>query len=307
MLQRVLLYDAMALFRAALLPCCAAALGCTLRALLGRMGAASTRAKLAVLSLVMAAQMLDAVNAWFGWWRDGTASLCMVLIFEAVYLPMGLWAMASSLRAAQRSAKLEEDLRSSRITLAMSQIRTHFIFNVLNAISGLCKFAPDQADAAVVSFARYLRGNIDAMAEDRTVSFESELMRTENYVALEQIRFGDRISLRKEIGVSGFYLPPLILQPIVENAIRHGLLKKPGGGCVTLRTMRVDGAVRIEVEDDGAGFDPLQPRSDGHRSVALDNIRFRLEHMVGGRIDIRSSPGKGTLVTLIIPEKEAFR
>ena len=308
-LQLVLLYDAMALFRAALLPCCGVALGYCLRALPERQRTSAMRAKLAILSLVMAAQMLDAVNAWFGWWRDGLASLAVVLVFEAVYLPLGLAAMASGLRAAQRSAKLEEDLRSSRITLAMSQIRTHFIFNVLNAISGLCKFDPAQADAAVVSFARYLRSNIDSMAEDRLVSFESELTRTENYVALEKIRFGEKIRLRKEIGASGFCLPPLILQPIVENAIRHGLLRKPDGGCVTLRTACEGGFVRIEVEDDGAGFDPSclpRPESGGRRSVALDNVRFRIEHMVHGRLAIRSAPGEGTLVTLSIPEKEAF-
>ena len=309
MLQAVLLYDAMALFRAALLPCCATALWCSLRALPERQRTPAMRAKLSILSLVTAALMLDALNAWFGWWRDGLACLATVLVFEAVYLPLGLVAMASSLLAAQRSAKLEEDLRNSRITLAMSQIRTHFIFNVLNAISGLCKFDPAQADAAVVSFARYLRSNIDSMTEDRLVSFESELTRTENYVALEKIRFGDKILLRKEIGVSGFCLPPLILQPIVENAIRHGLLKKPDGGVITLRTLRADGFVRIEVEDDGVGFDPAnlpQTKPNGRRSVALDNVRFRLEHMVCGQIDIKSSPGKGTLVTLSIPEKEAF-
>ena len=309
MLKAVLLYDAMALFRAALLPCCGAALVLSLRALPEGQRTPALRAKLAILCLLLCALMLDAVNAWFGWWRDGIASLAAALVFEAVYLPLGLAAVASSMHAAQRSAKLEEDLRSSRITLAMSQIRTHFIFNVLNAISGLCKSDPEQADAAVVSFARYLRSNIDSMAEDRLVSFESELTRTENYVALEKIRFGEKIRLRKEIGASGFCLPPLILQPIVENAIRHGLLRKPDGGCVTLRTACEGGYVRIEVEDDGAGFDPAclpRPESGGRRSVALDNVRFRIEHMVHGRLAIRSAPGEGTLVTLSIPEKEAF-
>ena len=309
MFQAVLLYDAMALFRAAFLPCCAAALLYSLRALPERQRTPAMRAKLSILSLLMAALMLDAVNAWFGWWRDSLACLAMVLVFEAVYLPLGLEAMASSLRAAQRSAKLEEDLRNSRITLAMSQIRTHFIFNVLNAISGLCKSDPVQADAAVVSFARFLRSNIDSMTEDKLVSFESELTRTENYVALEKIRFGDKITLIKEIGVSGFCLPPLILQPIVENAIRHGLLKKPDGGSITLRTACKDGFVRIEVKDDGVGFNTASlhhSKADERRSVALDNVRFRIEHMVHGRIDIKSTPGKGTFVTLFIPEKEAF-
>ena len=310
-LQAVLLYDAMALFRAALLPCCGAALVCSLRALPGRQRTPAERARFAILSLLMAALMLDAVNAWFAWWHDGLACLAAGLVFGAVYLPMGLASMALSLREAQRSAELEKDLRRSRITLSMSQIRTHFIFNVLNAISTLCKVDPIRADKAVVSFAQFLRSNIDSMAEDKLVSFESELTYIESYVALEQIRFVDKIRFDKQIGASGFRLPPLLLQPIVENAICHGLLKKkPKGGTVTLRTMRADGFVRIEVEDDGVGFDPgsLQGGNPGEaHSVALSNVRFRLEQMVGGRMDIQSSPGKGTLVALIIPEKEAIR
>lgn len=309
LLRLLLLYDAMAVFRAALLPCCCLALVCCLRTLTGRGRTPVMRAKAAALSAVMASLMLDAVNAWFGWLGDGVVSLVTVLVCGAACLPFVLTAMGRSLREAQRSATLEAELRDSRVTLAMSQIRTHFIFNVLNTISGMCKYDPEQADAAVVRFARYLRSNIDTMAEDSPVAFESELTRTEDYVALEQMRFGERIRLREEIGVRGFCLPPLILQPIVENAIRHGLLKRPEGGTVVLRTAQREGFVRIEVEDDGEGFDPaaIEKHKDGRRSVALDNVRFRLEHMVSGEMEIRSSPGKGTRVILRIPEKEAFR
>lgn len=309
LLQMMLLYDAMAVFRAALLLCCGAALTCTLRRLLGRGTTLAMRAKAATLSLVVASLMLDAVNAWFGWLGDGLVSLVTVFVCGAVYLPFGLAAIGKSLRDAQRSAMLERELRDSRVTLAMSQIRTHFIFNVLNTISGMCKYDPEQADAAVVRFARYLRSNIDVMTEDKPVAFESELTRTEDYVALEQMRFGERIRLLEEVGVRGFCLPPLILQPIVENAIRHGLLQKPEGGTVTLRTSQTGGYVRIEVEDDGVGFDPatLNRQRDGRRSIALDNVRFRLEHMAAGGLEIESSPGVGTRVILSIPEKEAFR
>lgn len=184
----------------------------------------------------------------------------------------------------------------------MSQIRTHFIFNVLNAISGMCKYDPDKADKTVVRFARFLRSNMDIMEEDKPVPFERALEHVEDYVALEEVRFGGRIEFVTDIEVSRFKLPSLILQPLVENAIRHGLLPKPDGGMIVLRT-RTDGKnIMISIEDEGVGFDTEQPAKE--KSVALKNIRFRLENMVNGRLDVQSCPGQGTKVTITIPCQE---
>lgn len=196
----------------------------------------------------------------------------------------------------------ENQLMQSRLTTMQSQIRSHFIFNILNAISGMCKYDPEKADQTVVCFARYLRTNIDIMQDERKVTFRSALRHLEDYVALEQIRFGDHIRFVTQIYVENFMIPPLVLQPIVENAIKHGLTPKPKGGTVRLRTWTVNDEVWIEIRDDGVGFNVDAVSSE--RSVGLKNVRFRLEHLMHGRMTINSTPGKGTVVTIAIPREE---
>ena len=185
----------------------------------------------------------------------------------------------------------------------MNQIRTHFIFNVLNAISGMCKYDPEKADRTVVRFSRYLRTNIDIMQADAPISFSAALRHVEDYIVLEQIRFGDKLRFITDITVEDFMLPPLILQPLVENAIKHGISVKPNGGTITLRTRSEKGNFLIFIEDDGVGFDPSAAGSE--HSVGLKNVRFRLRHMVNGSLSIDSTPGHGTVYTISIPQKEA--
>lgn len=203
---------------------------------------------------------------------------------------------------AQEEKRLEEmkkDLALSRTTTMMSQIRSHFVFNILNAISGMCKYDPEKADETVVRFARYLRNNIDIMENDASIPFTTELERLEDYVILEQVRFGDRIRFETDIQADRFFIPPLILQPLVENAIKHGLSPKQEGGTITLRTRNAGHAVIITVEDDGVGFDAAAPDRDG--AIGLKNIRFRLEYLVHGTLEITSEAGRGTAVTITIP------
>lgn len=196
----------------------------------------------------------------------------------------------------------DRQLMQNRLTTMQSQIRSHFMFNILNAISGMCKYDPQKADQTVVCFARYLRTNIDIMQDDQKVTFRSALRHLEDYVALEQIRFGDQIRFVTQIRVENFMLPPLVLQPIVENAIKHGLTPKPSGGTVRLRTWAIKDEVWIEIRDDGVGFNTSAISSD--RSVGLKNVRFRLENLMHGSMTINSTPGKGTVVTITIPREE---
>lgn len=200
-------------------------------------------------------------------------------------------------------AEKEVQLAQSRFTTMMSQVRSHFIFNVLNAISGMCKYDPQKADETVVTFARYLRSNIDIMQDDDPVTFHADLRHLEDYIELEQIRFGERIKFVTDITVENFMVPPLILQPLVENSIKHGLNTKPEGGTITLRTRSTKDEIKIIIEDDGVGFD-TNAGTDAH-SVGLKNVVFRLEHMMNGRVEIESEIGRGTCVTVSIPQKEA--
>ena len=196
----------------------------------------------------------------------------------------------------------DRQLMENRLTTMQSQIRSHFMFNILNAISGMCKYDPEKADQTVVCFARYLRTNIDIMQDDQKVTFRSALRHLEDYVALEQIRFGDQIRFVTQIHVDNFMLPPLVLQPIVENAIKHGLTPKPSGGTVRLKTWATKDEVWIEIRDDGVGFNTNAISSE--RSVGLKNVRFRLENLMHGTMNINSKPGRGTVVTITIPREE---
>lgn len=220
--------------------------------------------------------------------------LCFVII-EGVRLLVSYGKQQQTLNA------LETQLTLSQSMTLMSQIRSHFVFNILNAISGMCKYDPEKADETVVRFARYLRNNISIMEDDANIPFAMELRRLEDYVILEQIRFGDKLEFYTEIEAEDFSLPPLILQPVIENAIKHGISKKQSGGTIILRTREMDDQIVITVEDDGVGFEESELAKKG--SVGLNNIRFRLKYRANGTLTIQSVVGEGTVVTITIPKK----
>lgn len=125
-------------------------------------------------------------------------------------------------RARQLSEK-QLELERSRTQLMLSQIQPHFLFNTLNAIYDLCVKDPEEARAALLEFSHYLRANTDSLANEGPIRFEKELEHTENYLALEKRRFEERLLIEYDICAQDFLLPALTLQPIVENAVRHGL------------------------------------------------------------------------------------
>lgn len=199
-------------------------------------------------------------------------------------------------------AQQERELTDSRIASMMSQIRNHFIFNSLGAISGYCKIDPEKADAALNRFARYLRRNMNFLAEKGVILFINEVKQVEDYVALEQLRFGDMIEYGEDFEVTEFKIPPLTVQPLVENAIKHGLTKPGKKGSVCVLTRRDGDMIVIEVVDDGVGFQEEElEKSD---SVGIRNIRYRLEHLSKASLEIESKPGKGTKAVIRIPWPE---
>ena len=169
----------------------------------------------------------------------------------------------------------------------------------------MCKYDPEMADKTIVSFARYLRTNIETIHNDELIPFRSALRQLLDYVDLEQIRFPDKLRFDTDITVDDFLIPPLLLQPIVENAIRHGINPKKAGGRIMLRTFVEDSEICIQIQDNGVGC--YLEDLENEKSTALKNIRFRLEHMIGGRMEIESRIGAGTTVTLWMPRKEEDR
>ncbi len=224
-----------------------------------------------------------------------------VVHFVVIYTEKEAKLLSSELKLAHNEAELAQ----ARFTTMMSQIRSHFIFNILNAISGMCKYDPEKADRTIVHFARFLRSNIDIMQNNDLVHFNNALRHIEDYVALEQVRYGDKIHFETDIQVENFVIPPLVMQPLVENAIIHGLIPKKNGGTITLRTREDTENIYITVEDNGVVFDDKMNISE--KSIGLQNIRFRLEQAVKGSVKIESIVGLGTKSTIIIPREEAVQ
>jgi sensor histidine kinase YesM len=186
----------------------------------------------------------------------------------------------------------------------ISQIQPHFLYNALNTIKYLIKKDPKTAEGAVVKFSNYLRSNMDSLTQKEPIPFEKELDHVKNYVDIEQLRFGERLKIEYDIQVVDFTIPPLTLQPIVENAIKHGVNQRPEGGTVTIKTDETKSYVIIIVEDNGVGFDINEKKNDGRSHVGIQNIRKRLEEIMGAFIEIKSEVGTGTTVTIKIPKNE---
>ena len=209
----------------------------------------------------------------------------------------------NTLAAARKTQALEKELVQNRIAIMLSQIQPHFLFNALTAIKQLCAIDPVKAEEAIGQFAGFLRGNLDSLSHTGAISFEKELTHIENYLSLEKMRFGKRLNIAYNIDVSDFSLPPLTVQPLVENAVRYGVTKKPSGGTVTLSTRETEDAVILTISDDGVGFDPSVKKEDGRSHIGIDNVRSRLENQCGGRLTVTTEPGSGTTATIILPKK----
>jgi len=197
--------------------------------------------------------------------------------------------------------QLENELLQSQIAIMISQIQPHFLFNSLVAIQELCLMDPEVASEAVGEFSNYLRGNIESLAIKKLVPFEKELRHVETYLSLEKMRFGNKLNIVYELSARDFFLPALTVQPIVENAVRHGIHKREEGGTVTVRSRETETSVVITVTDDGPGFDIGSAHGQGGRSMGIENVRSRLAFMCRGELSIQSEPGFGTTAVIIIP------
>ncbi len=195
--------------------------------------------------------------------------------------------------------KKEEELRDARVQTMMNQIRPHFIYNTLTSIYVLCKDDPERAAQVVSDFTDYLQANFSAISAREMIAFSDELQHTKAYVAVESLRYGDKLSVEYDIRHSAFRLPPLTLQPLVENAVKHGLGKGVGPERITVRSWAAEGGAVIVVEDDGPGFAPEEEGREGH--IGIQNVRERLELMCGGTLRITPRPGGGTAVEICVP------
>ena len=196
----------------------------------------------------------------------------------------------------------EKELSEKQIELTISQIRPHFIYNCLSSISYLCTKDPEQAVEAIDDFSSFLRVNFSNISQNRIVPFTQELEHTMKYLKLEKMRFEDRVRVYFDIRANDFEIPSLTLQPLVENAVKHGVCKKEEGGTIIIRATQSDKEYLVEVIDDGVGFDPNVPPDDGRVHVGLTNVQKRLKSMVNGKLEIYSKINEGTRMSIRIPK-----
>ena len=200
-------------------------------------------------------------------------------------------------------AEEKEKNKEAQIKMMLSQIQPHFIYNSLSSISTLITIDHEKAQSALDSFTEYLRCNLSSLTETKLIPFEDELKHIQSYVALERMRFGERVKVDYDIQTTDFYVPPLSVQPIVENAIKHGILKRIEGGSITLKAYKNDDSYIVEVIDNGVGFSAQDIDSTENTHIGISNIKFRVENVCGGNVLIKSEPKKGTCVTIIFPNE----
>ncbi|MFW6229377.1 MAG: sensor histidine kinase, partial [Halanaerobium sp.] len=222
---------------------------------------------------------------------------------------------ASELKAKIRTLitlkqKVEESIQREQDFLR-AQIRPHFLYNTLDTIAYLCENKPGQASKLVIELANYLRHSFDFNSLDKLISIEKEIELVRFYLNIQQARFEDKINVNYNITTELYFrVPPLILQPLVENAVKHGILPREKGGQITIQITETKDHFVIEVIDDGVGMSEDKLKEvfsdfDGNqrRKVGIRNINRRLKKLYGQKLEIESKKGRGTAVKFKIPHR----
>lgn len=197
----------------------------------------------------------------------------------------------------------EAELENASMSIMVSQIQPHFLYNALNTIKVLIKRNPKAAENAVIDFSYYLRGNMDSLSKTEPIPFSLELEHIKHYCGIEMLRFSDKISIEYKIGPNAFSVPTLSIQPLVENAIKHGVTKKLDGGTVILSTYEDKDNYYVEVKDDGVGFNPYENDTDSEKShVGISITKKRLKTMLNAEMTVNSVINKGTDIIVRFPK-----
>lgn len=267
------------------------------------------------MALLVLAFEADAVATAIGLWEGGAISkyVFVVLFIAALFVVLRL--IPGNINAATKAQELElqrsrleaeknmveAELKESRISIMLSQIQPHFIYNTLGTIERMCLKDPQKAFDLVRNFSLYLRGNFSELDSVTPIRFADEIKHVEYYVNIEKVRFPD-MSIEYDVEATEFVLPALSVQPLVENAIKHGLMRLETGGTVKIHSYETPTHFCVEVTDDGVGFDTDAP-VDEKKHVGLRNIRGRLKAMVNGALVMESKPGVGTKAIIMIPKE----
>jgi sensor histidine kinase YesM len=203
--------------------------------------------------------------------------------------------------------KREDEISDMMNRIALSQIKPHFLYNALNSICVLCDEDKEQAKKVTNDLADYLRQNLESMESREPIPFEKELEHTRTYIEIEKVRFVDRFDVEYRINATDFTIPALTVQPLVENAVKHGLCKKKMDekGHLVISSDDCGDHFKVTIEDNGVGFDVAEYEQreviPGHH-IGIRNVRKRVQLMENAELKVHSEIGKGTRIDIIIPK-----
>lgn len=227
---------------------------------------------------------------------------CMIFISSVVLVHFG--DTVEAFIQARKAAELQKELGDMNMTLMLSQIQPHFMYNALNTIKYLTKKDPKAAEHAIVRFSNYLRANMDSLTQKEPIPFKKEMEHVDNYISIERLRFGDRLNVEYNIDFDDFKIPPLTIQPIAENAIKHGINQRVDGGTLKISSYEENDNILVVIEDNGVGFDVNETKNDGRSHIGMSNIKSRLKEMLSAQVMVESVINSGTTVTIKIPKEE---
>jgi two-component system, LytTR family, sensor kinase len=239
-------------------------------------------------------------------WND--PALLLAAVYASTYfcitLPIKVW------NNTRNEAKLEEQERlliQARLDSLASQINPHFLFNTLNSVSSLIRVNPEQARLMIVRLSRIMRGRL--RNQEHFAPLRDELAFIEDYLSIELVRFGDKLQVVKHIDPAtlDMLVPSMLLQPLIENSIKHGIASKIGGGTVTIRATHNNGRLSIEIEDDGVGIPEADLAGILNKGIGVSNVKERLKVLYNQdyRMLIDSQPGRGTRIEIEVPGAQA--
>jgi two-component system LytT family sensor kinase len=237
---------------------------------------------------------------YLGTGTPGMTVLVVLATVLSVAIPIKIW---NSARIEHRLQEQEKLLMAARVEALASQINPHFLFNTLTSISSLIRSQPETARMLIVKLSGLLRRLL--RSQEHFVTLREELEAIDEYLDIESVRFGSKLIIEKSISPESLdvVVPSMLLQPLVENSIKHGLSPKIGEGRITIRSVRQDGHAIIDVIDNGVGVDPASAgRQDG--GIGLRNVNERLRVIYGAnyQLQLDSVPGEGTCARVVIPE-----
>src|SRR6202163_304289 len=250
------------------------------------------------LAIATKPKWLFAIDPHWNWWL----LLCVLATVMSVAAPLKIW---NNTRVEMNLEQHQQLLLKARMDALSSQINPHFLFNTLNTVSSLIRYDPDTARGVVIKLSNILRRLL--RKHETFVPLQEELDFIDDYLDIEVARFGrDNLRIHKQIEEPTLdaFVPSMLLQPIVENALKHGLAAKLGGGEITIRTSTRDGRLIIEIEDNGVGIPQDRMSQVFGDGIGISNVHERLRVLYGGdfQMNISSQEGEGTRIRIDIPQ-----